>query len=307
MRLHLKALVAVLVLSVAGFAMAAAPETKAPAKAADYQIKLIRPAKVGAEYKVAVAAEQAMKNVTKEGDKVVKEEANKMSVDFAAAVKVVEVDKNGEPSKVSMTVDKCVVKIGAAEQSPIAKGTVVVGSVKNNHDVFEVGGKAVDPDAAEILAMVVSLGKGGTSDDETFGAKDRKKVGDKWDVNAAAFAKGGEESGIAVSKDDVKGTVTLVKAETMGTVDCLDIQGDVTVGKIVPPMPIPPGFKVEKAALQAHLGGKFPVDLALPAVEQSMGMNMTTVVKGKPAADGPEITVESTVSQTKTTQLTYAK
>ena len=68
---------------------AAAPAAvPAAAPATDYEVRLNRPIKVGTECRIASVGQQTMKNLVKQGDKVLQDATHAMSVDFEAAAKV---------------------------------------------------------------------------------------------------------------------------------------------------------------------------------------------------------------------------
>ena len=79
---------------------------------ADYAIKLDRPEKVGAEFHMAAAGSQTtVINATVDGRPGPQKKTD-LAVDLAAGVKVLEVDKNGSPSKITLTVEKCSARKG---------------------------------------------------------------------------------------------------------------------------------------------------------------------------------------------------
>jgi hypothetical protein len=274
-----------------------------PAAAPDYAIKLDRPEKVGAEYRLTATGRQSgVSKVTVDG-KAQPPEKMDMAVDFDAAVKVLEVDKNGEPSKITLTMDKCSVKEGetaAAEVLP--KGTVVSAFVKGMKTIFEVNGKAVEPATEEALKLVIHLGTGGSGNDAGFGTNQRKKVGEQWPINAEVAAQDAQRHDIKISKDDIKGTVKLVGAVKVGATECLDIQAEFTADRIK--APLPPGVKLENATLKATFAGKFPVDASLRAPEVSESMEITMLARSEPNADGPTVVVEVVMKMNATTRLT---
>ena len=272
------------------------------ALAQDYEIKLTRPTKVGAEYHIAAVGHNSTKSTAKMDGKVVEEQSKNFSVDFESDVKALEVDKNGEPSKVSLTVDKCILKQGGTEKPLLANGAVVSASVKGDKTVFEIAGQPVDAETAEALDLVVGLGRNRASDDEIFGTKERKKVGDHWAMNAELAAKDLQDvmKGSTVKKEDVAGTVTLDKVVKVGTTDCLQISAEMTVNNAMMP-----DMKVAQMKIQAHFSGLFPIDFSKDIMEESDSITMSITVKDKPDPDGPEIVVESVTEQSRNVKTTH--
>jgi hypothetical protein len=309
--------------------------------AADYEIRLDRPIKVGAEYRVAVTGRYVAKSVTRltetgpevrvppspearaggarlaasvaaprahtaADDDVLKEvaETREFTVDFEAAVKVLGVTKKGSPNKVALTIGKCLVKEAGRERTPLARGTVVIGFVKDKEDVFEIEGKAVSEAADEALGLVISLGRDDlSSDDEVLGTKDRKKVGDKWDANAERIAKDFSIKAAPITKDDVKGWMKIAKVEKVGPVECLHLEGEIAMSKV--PGPIPEGARLVKGSYVTRFVAKVPVDPAIHALEETDELTSVSVVRGRPAPDGPEVTVTLTLTRSLSIRWTF--
>jgi len=272
------------------------------ALAQDYEIKLTRPTKVGAEYHIAAVGHSLMKSTVKVDGKVVEEQSEDFLVDFESDVKALEVDKNGKPSKISLTVDKCILKQGGTEKPLLAKGAVVIASVKDDKTVFEIAGQPVDAETSEALDLVLELGRNRASDDEIFGTKERKKVGDHWAMNTELAAKDLQDvmKGSTVKKEDVAGTVTLDKVVKAGTTDCLQISAEMTVNNTTMP-----DTRVAQMKVQALLSGLFPIDFSKGIMEESVSMTMSITVKEKPDPDGPEIFVESVAEQSRNVKITH--
>lgn len=272
------------------------------APAQDYEIKLTRPAKVGAEYHIAAVGSKSMKSTSKVDGKVVEEQNKNFSVDFESDVKALEVDKNGQPSKVSLAVDKCILKQGGEEKPLLAKGAVVTASVKDDEAVFEIAGRPADAETAEALDLVVMLGMNGASDDEIFGAKERKKVGDRWAINSELAAKELQDvmEGSTVKKEDVAGTVTLDKVVKVGTTDCLQISGEMTVNGATMQ-----GMEVSQIEIHGNFSGLFPADPFKFIMEESHSMTMSITAKGKPDPNGPEMVVESLAERDTNVKITH--
>jgi hypothetical protein len=294
MRRSMKWLTMAAVLTVAGLALAAA---------ADYAIQLNRPMKAGDTYHISATGKESVKEVTSIDGKAQPDSVREESITIDGSVKVLEVDKNGQPSKISMTVERCLIKQGA-EEKPLAKGTVVTGSVKDGKDVFEIDGKPAG-DLDDILGLLFTLGKGEASDDEIFGTKDRKKVGDSWAINSALAAKDLQKDDFKAAPDDIKGTVTVEKAVKSGDTDCLQMKGEVTVSRF--DMSLPPSMKVEKGAVHLTMVSLLPIDTSKGMQEQTMDLSMTVALKGKPQEDGPELATELTATRTCKISYSYPK
>jgi hypothetical protein len=289
----MKWLAMVAVLGLASWALAAA---------ADYVIQLNRPMKAGAEFHISAVGKETTKESRTTDGKAMPDDVSERSIALDGTMKVLEVYKNGQPSKVIVTVEKCLIRLGADEK-PLAKGTVITGTAKDGKDVFEVGGKTVNLN--EILGLVIDLGKGGASNDEVFGTKDRKKVGDSWAMNSVLAASEAKKAGFNATQDNIKGTASLEKVVKVGETECLQLKHEMSVTGFS--VPLPPTMKLEKGTVSMKMGGLYPVDTSKGPLEESTKMTMILAIKGKPKADGPEVATEMTTTKTCKTTYTYPK
>jgi hypothetical protein len=169
-----------------------------------------------------------------------------------------------------------------------------------------VGG--LDPDTEDSLRLLnlVSENPNGPTDDEVFGSKERKKVGDRWEGNSGLIAKDLTRLGMMAKKEDFKSTVTLEKVVQLGKTECLQLSCAFTCDKFDPPLP--PGFTVQKSALKADFCIKVPVatSLILPT-EGSMDMAVKLTARGNPNPNAGEIVLEMANEQSLTASATAVK
>lgn len=276
------------------------------ALAQDYEIRLHRPMKVGQEFQVSATGRESQKATVTLNGQPIKNESQEAAIEVEAAVKVLEIDKNGAPSKASLAIGKCLEVKGETRTALVPAGAVVVASLKGKEPVFEINGEKVSPDAQRALSQVLNLGKGGPTDDQIFGAAQRKKLGDSWPMNSEAAAEDARQNGAAVEKEDFSGTVTLERVLKIGDAECLQVAVAMDVAKVLPPAPA--GMVVEKGAARMRMRGLFPVNAALNVPEKSSAMVITVVMKGKKAQpDAPDLVVETVAERQTTTRYTYPK
>jgi len=275
------------------------------ALAQDYEIRLHRPATVGQKYRMSAAGRQSRKDTVTQGGQAAQAKSQGFSLEFESVVTVLETDKKGMATKESHTVAKCVKIQGGARKSLVPKGTVIVGSATEKATVFESGGRPVAPEVREALSLVIDLSKGGATADEIFGTRERKKVGQSWNMNTGAAAKDLHREGIEIRKEDIRGATTLEKVGKVGQTECLQIRGEMTLKNLM--LPLPPWLKLEKSAGHARVSGKFPLDTSIGVLEMSLEMSLTFRAKGKPDPNAQEVIVESSLQSRVTKQRTYLK
>jgi hypothetical protein len=277
----------------------------AGAAAQDYEIRLDRPFRVGQEYRLLSTGRQSQKSTLSVGGQAVQVKAEEYSVQFEAAARVLEIDRNGEPSRLSLSVAKCTLTEEGEALSPIAKDAVVFAYLKDGKPAFETDGAPAGPALAKALGLVISLGKGNQSEDVIFGTRDRKKVGDHWAMNAELAAKDAQKDGLEVRQEDITGSATLAGVVKAGDTDCLDVRAEMAIARIVPP--VPAGFAVEKSTLQARFAAKLPVDPSRGKQESAQEVNLSSAVRGKANPDDPEMLIETALERRVTTRFTYPK
>jgi hypothetical protein len=261
--------------------------------AQNYQIKLSRDEKVGNEYHKMTVHTMINNAVVKVGDKVVNQRDENETVRLDAVVKMIAADKEGSITRKTLTIAEFIVKKGGAEPAvSLPKGTVVTVTKKDDEDLFEIAGKAVDPEIAEALSKVGGFGKSKVTDDEVLGTKDRKKVGDEWPINGELGAKDLATKGIEIAKGDITGTVKLEKVEKVGGIECMDLRLHMTAKNFSGPLP--PGMAVQESSAECVGTLKVPVDTNAREVSRTTEMVMKVAAKGKPDPDGPEMTMALT-------------
>jgi hypothetical protein len=276
------------------------------AVAQDYEIRLTRPMKVGQEYQVSAAGRESQKATVMVNGQAVKNENQESAIEVELAAKVLEIDKNGAPVKATLKIGKCLEVKGEKRTPLVPAGTVVVAYMKDKEPVYEIDGRQASPEAQRALTQVYTLGKGESNDDQILGTTERKKIGDRWAMNAQLLAKDATMNSLGAKQDDIKGTVTLEKIVKAGGTDCLQLAAEVNIARFIPPAP--PGLVVEKAKAVARLIGAFPINTSLGIAEKSVTMTITAVMKGaKTQPDTPDLVVETVAERQTTIRYTYPK
>jgi hypothetical protein len=157
--------------------------TSLPTTAQDYEIKFHHPTKVGQRFKqTETATENSQTTMTIPG-RPPQVKKTEFTIEWESTGTVMEVDSSGRATKESHIIAKMNRIKGTAKEVLLTGGTKVVASVKGKEEVYEIDGKPASRELAEALGHVISLSDGGATDDDIFGTKERKKVGDSWSIN----------------------------------------------------------------------------------------------------------------------------
>lgn len=267
--------------------------------AEDYEIRMTRPAKVGDKYEMIASGARTEKVTMLVGGKVAKADGRSMTAKLEATVTVQEIDSLKREKKINLVVSKCVAATeGAAnEEEVLRKGAQVVAQLQGKEKEFLVDGEAASKDIAGILDLFISFPTTPTTDDDIFGTKERKKVGDSWPVNKAKAVEDLSDEGMSVKAEDIKGSTKLEKLAVVDGVQCLHLSAKLDIGKLS--APLPPGMAIEKAAMTATFEGDFPLDVSKDCLSQGMTMTMSMIAKGKPSPDAPEMTLSTKREETR--------
>ena len=176
-----------------------------PVSAQEYDIRMDRPVRAGEKFRMTAKGTAEEKSLIKMGDELVRDDRENFAIDFEATMTVLEVDLRQRPTKAQFVVSKCI-KTEAYDQRPlIPPGAVVVAAVKDRESVFTVNGEPAGREAGQALDLVITLSKGGATDDEIFGTRSRKKVGDRWGINAELAAKELSDLKFKVTREALRG------------------------------------------------------------------------------------------------------
>jgi len=279
------------------------------ATAQEYEIRLHRPLKVGQKYGVSTTAHLSRSMTITAEKGLFGGQNEEFSVELECVVTVLEIDDKGRETKVSMAISKCVKIKGENKKDLVPKDAVVVASQKGRKEqVFTIGEEPLGAEAQEALGSVVSLSKGGATDDEILGTKDRKKVGDRWNINAAAAAKNLETEMPGIQEKNITGTTTLEGVVKVGGIECLKIAAEMTIE--IPPIEgevaaaMPEGLKVSKSTVEMRCVGVFPVDASMDRLEESIDEKVTLITELSPDPDTPGMVMQTIAQSRQTTKVT---
>ncbi|HEY6007548.1 MAG TPA: hypothetical protein VIU40_04435 [Geobacteraceae bacterium] len=265
------------------------------AAAQDYEIRLDRPVRAGERFHVTASGSEEEKSVITVGGELLRDDRENFTIDFDAVMTILEVDAQARPTRAQFSVTKCI-KTEAYDQRPLLPpGAVVVAAVKDREEVFTVNGAPVNREVGKGLGLIITLSKGGATDDEIFGTRSRRKVGERWGINAELAARELLDFKLKVAKEDLRGSTSLEQVVREGDRDYLLLAAEFSVARVIPELP--PGVVVEKSHVDMKFSGKYPLATVSPAVEESMDMTMGFLARGKTAPEGAEIVVESRARQ----------
>ncbi|MCH2379392.1 MAG: hypothetical protein MK236_08225 [Pedosphaera sp.] len=255
----------------------------------EYTIQLHRPAKVGDQFRVEMTGSESNTMTRKVGDMEDTEE-KKWSAKLKGIVTVLKVNTVGSVVQMKLKVDSFTITEGKFTEEALEKGAVIKGEEKDDKNQFELwdensklGVPLQDGIAVDALKLLFSLddAEDKETDDDVFGTKDKKKVGDSWKINAKALAKSAKNDKVEIDPENVTGKMTLAGTVKAGGHKCLEMKGQFTVKGLKPPADFPRNLRVTKSEMTGRVHSKIPVDTSLPEVENSMVVAMIMEVRNR--------------------------
>ncbi|MEW6306806.1 MAG: hypothetical protein AB1705_25350 [Verrucomicrobiota bacterium] len=259
-------------------------------QAQDYEIRMSWPVKVGQRFRQITTAQESKEVTLTASGQIVRESRDSFNVRFESTLTIDEADARGKSTRQTHKVVRLEkVKDGRAENL-LPKGAVVSASVVGGKTAFQIDGQPTTGEAQRALGLVIALKAGEFNDDDMFGTKERKKVGESWPIDTRQLT----QEFFARTKDyevgDMSGTMTLKGLVKLDSRDSLHITGKVTsdmVGRL------PSGLKLEQGSMTWRLDGKFPLNATLPDAEQSQDMNISFSARGVSQPGAPEVQMKA--------------
>jgi hypothetical protein len=274
-----------------------------PVLAEDYEIRLHRPRKAGQTYRLNVSGSDHSQMSMDINSKPEKRDTEDMTIDFESIVTILEVGKKGNPVKESHRIVRCNRAENGARIALVPTGSILVASKVNEKYQFTLEGKEPSPEAKEAFEMAISLDDSDSTEDDAFGTKARKKIGDSWPINAEVAAAELSSSELGFKKENFSGNVTLAGIGIKDTIPCLMISGVVMVNQF--DFPISPEIYTDRSQGSFTFTSKYPLDLAMGVLEEITNFSIDVVLKNKPDKDAPDITMHVYKERAMTRQFKY--
>ena len=197
----------------------------AAADESSYEIKMDRPAKVGDKYHLeALAATRTTSTLKVEGKNAPAMDES-VGIRFEGDVEVTEVTDKGREKKLSCTVGTCAIKQGKQNLELVPKGTTLTAEWADGKTRYRANGKDLPEFAGTLLRRVLDISDPeGASDDDMFGTKERKKVGDEWPIDKEAAVRDFKQKELEVKSEDVDGGSKLLEVAKVDAVPCYKLE-----------------------------------------------------------------------------------
>lgn len=277
----------------------------ASAQTPDYEIKLVRPPKIGQKYNLAIDGAMT-RHVTFTAGEEKKATDDGFGVHLEGLVTVVEVNKDGEEAKATCKVTKFTRFTPGGETELLPAGRVITATGGKSDTSYALDNKdELTDDVKEALDLVLPMGEDdGYNDDRIYGTKKRQHVGDSWPLDAKASSDEAKDDDVHFDPKDCTGSLKLEKLETIDGVECLLIAGSTEIKQLTTKAPEKMTF--DKGSLKAKYSGTYPVDTSIGTLAETMSVTHTATFKGK-NAEGKETVIDSKVQRATEMKRTFLK
>jgi hypothetical protein len=263
----------------------------------DYEIRLTRDARIGQKYELTSSTTNYEQMTMAYQGQVPQESTSSIAAELEGTVTVLDIDSLKRATKLNMIISKFLVSRNEGkEEEALPKGSQVVAQLRKGSQEFLIDGHKASKNMTQILNLLFSLSKTDTTDDDIFGTKDRKKIGDNWPINNIKAAADLFEKA-EIYPEYVKGTTTIERMVEIDDIKCLHIRANVDISEVAPPLP--PGIAVEQSAISATYSGDFPIDLSLDGLADEMVFSLSVEGYGKFEPEAPEVTMSVRMKQSR--------
>ena len=229
----------------------------------------------------------------------IQEQGASFKVQLEGTVTVLEIDNLKRPIKTSLLVSKFIGTMNGEvnEREILSKDTRIIAQLRNGKQEFLINGNVASSEITEILCLLMALPTTQATDDDIFGTKERKKIGDSWALDSAKGAIDCAAKGMTVTAENIKGSTKIEKMVGVDGTKCLQINANIEMNNCVPPLPA--GMTIKGSNMSATFSGEFPIDVSLPALSEDATVKSSLEAKAKPSPDAPEITLSMNMSESK--------
>ena len=272
-------------------------------RAEEYEIHLHRPKTAGQTYRLSATGSEVNQMSVDINSKPEKRESENKTFEFESVVTILEVSKQGAPVKESHRIVKCDRLENGSRLVLVPPGTVVVASTTDKKDQFTIEDKEVSPEAKEAFEMVIDLDDSGYNEDDAFGTKERKKIGESWPINMKLALEELRSSGLDLQKGDLSGKVTLAGIGGKDATPYLILNGKMVVNQL--DIPVGPEVYTDKSQGLFSFTTKYPLDHTMGVLEEISNFSINATLKNKPGKDDPDVTMHVYAEQNLTKSFKY--
>lgn len=273
--------------------------------AEEYKVQFQRKAAAGQRFFLTAQSQNTHKTSAAFLGRTSPEQKVEFVTEVAALVKVLETDAVGSITKATCTISNCFKVEGKYRHELLPSQTVVMASVEGGKPQFTIKGKPAEGDTLLALAATIELKTAGPTNSEILGTDSPRKIGESWSVKPEPMVAMFQAQRLVTTKEDIQGKSTLEKLVKVGGVDCLELSSKVYLKKFAPPLP--PSAQIKLAFGAFRYSGKYPLDVSLNPLEESMEFTYDFVAQTTAGTNAVSVTTKASVLVKRNIQRSYLK
>lgn len=259
------ALVLLLAASGCGGATSTAAASAAPS-ADKYPILLRREQPAGKAVRIRIKDESKERTVMRVQGNVVSDATSSTLLSFVGTLRNL---SPGHDQPAEYVVEELTRISDGKTAALLPAGSKIAANPVNEKWQYAIEGQTISEELGEALHTLFGDDVGGPTDDDLFGSKVPRAIGESWNLDIANF----KDENVALNPEGASGATRLVSLRKVDGLDCLEVQADLSVPSVTL-KGLPAEAKLLEAALSGHFLGLYPTDTKLPALSQGMSMDI---------------------------------
>ena len=199
-----------------------------------YLIKLTAPRRVGDKYHLRARISETKIDPKASGQQL-RVFTNKSEIELEGNIEVIEVDAHGFETRLSCTVDRCFSGSGGTKKKILEKGDVVLATAKKREMVFLSNNREISWETDRCLNKIFQPPSAEADEEEIFGTKTPKKIGERWRINSEAAVSRWNHYGPWFHVKAFEGDSCLRGITTLNGEKCLEIESAARLVDLKPP------------------------------------------------------------------------
>jgi hypothetical protein len=267
------------------------------ANAQKYPVRLSTPDHVGQKTRVSLIGSLNQEAESSQNGSILKSVSTNMLVIFDGREEVLGVDARGMAVRESFTVEKFTKLENGVNSILLNPGSVILtdGS-RDEADRIVLKNGVMDAAARVAFLLIMPPHRPNTAtDDEIYGTKELKAVGDRWTINKAAAVADLKDS-LIIPIDSMSGVSSIESKGTFSGEECLNLVTELNADRVAPTLG-PAGFVLDQGTMDMTVRTCVPINPVSLSRRVGVVGNSLFRLHGAPGTPFENVILETTVKQ----------
>jgi hypothetical protein len=262
-----------------------------------YPVRLSSPDHVGQKNRISLMGSRSQESASSQNGRILKSVSTNMLVIFEGREEVLAVDTTGMAVRESFTVEKFTNLENGITTVLLKPGSVILtdGSREAPNQIVLKGGVMAESARAAFSLVMPPHRPGSGTDDDVYGTKEPKGVGDRWTINKAA-AVADLKDAMIIPIERMTGVSSIVSKGNFGGDECLDLLTEVAADGVALKNG-PAGFLPDQGTMEMTVRACVPINPAATSRKEGVVINAQYRLKGMPGTPAESIMLETSLKQ----------